>query len=455
MSAIGAARALLKRWQARLLDGAGSAEGLQLILRNVGWLYLEKLVRLGLGLVVFALVARHLGPDAFGILSYATALVMLFGVAARLGLERVVVRRLAEHPAEAPAVLGTATVLRMCGALAALALANAAVLLLQPEDALSRQLVALLAAALLFNSSEVIGWWFESRVQARYTVWARNTAFLIFAAVKLGLVWLGEDVTAFAWASLGEAALAAAALWFVYRRRAQRFGAWVWRPMVARDMLREAWPLLVSSIAMMVYARTDQVMLGQWLGDQSVGLYAAAVRVAEAWYFVAVALILSAFPAIVRSRESAPAVYRLRLTRLYEVLLIVTLSAALAITLGAELIVAVAFGEAYAAAAPVLALYTWVGVAALLGGASTQHLVAEQLGRFELYRAGLGAALNLGLNVLLIPRYGMLGAAAASLIAFFCATFSLLAFRATRPHGMLMLRALTLPSLTRRGGASA
>lgn len=445
---------MLRRWQAWLLDDAGSAEGLQRILRNIGWLYFEKLVRLGFGLVVFALVARHLGPGDFGALSWAAALVALFGVTARLGMERVVVRRLAERPGDAPAVLGTAAALRLGGALLALVFGNAAVLVMQAENPLVRWLVALLASALLFDASEVIRWWFESRVQARYVVWARNSAFLVVALVKLVLVWLGAGVAAFAWAGLAEAALAAVAFLFVYRRSGGQIRSWRWQAKLARDMLRESWPLLVSALAAMVYARTDQVMLGQWLGEQSVGLYAAAVRIAEAWYFVAVALIVSVFPSIVRSREAAPAVYRQRLTRLYEALLLVTVSVALVLSLSAELVIGLVFGPAYAEAATVLALYTWVGVAALLGGASAQHLIAEQLGRFELYRAGLGAGLNLGLNALLIPRYGLMGAAWASLISFFCATFSLLVFRVTRPHGLLMVRALLLPSLTRRGAST-
>ena len=81
--------------------------GLRRILGNMGWLMVDRMVRLGMGLFVTVWVARYLGPAQFGSLNFAFAFVSLFGTAATLGLDGIVVREVVHHAADTHEILGT------------------------------------------------------------------------------------------------------------------------------------------------------------------------------------------------------------------------------------------------------------------------------------------------------------------------------------------------------------
>ncbi len=123
------------------------------IVDNIGWLFLDKLVRLGLGLFVGVWLARYLGPEQFGLIGYATALVGLIGTFATLGLGNIIVRDLLRSQGGASVTLGTAAALQLVGGLAAFLLAALAIQFLRPDDALARMAVVILGSALVFRAA--------------------------------------------------------------------------------------------------------------------------------------------------------------------------------------------------------------------------------------------------------------------------------------------------------------
>src|SRR5882762_3016067 len=191
-------RALPAPLRARI---AGSPT-LQRVLPNAGWMVADRLSRMVLGLLVGAWLARYLGPANFGALSYAIAFVALFSPLASLGLERIVVRELVDQTDAAYEILGTAFGLRLAGSLAALVLSVASVAWLRPSDPLAVTLVATLAAASVMQTFDVIDLWFQSGMQARYSVAATGAAFLVAALLRIGLILSRAPLIAFAWAAL-------------------------------------------------------------------------------------------------------------------------------------------------------------------------------------------------------------------------------------------------------------
>ncbi|NCC25319.1 MAG: flippase, partial [Deltaproteobacteria bacterium] len=150
------------------------------IVDNIGWLFFDKILRMGVGLFVGVWVARYLGPDQFGLLNFALAFTGLFGAIAALGLQGIVVRDIVRDPESAPVTLGTAAILQLVGGLVAYLLVLVIIAYLRPDDALSRSIVAILGSMLLLKASEIAVFWFESQVQSKYTVWVQNGAFLVF-----------------------------------------------------------------------------------------------------------------------------------------------------------------------------------------------------------------------------------------------------------------------------------
>jgi O-antigen/teichoic acid export membrane protein len=216
-------------------------------------------------------------------------------------------------------------------------------------------------------------------------------------------------------------------------------------------MLLEAWPLALSSLAIILYLRIDQIMLGRMLGSEAVGLYSVAVRLAEAWLFLPTALIGSSFPSVARGRSLSPEEYRRRLQALHDALVLITYVVAAMTTLFARPRVVLLFGPSYSEAADVLMVLTWCAVFSSLSAASGNWYVLEGLQKLALARNLLGLLVNVALNAAFVPRFGMIAAAYATLAGQACAALFFDFFtKQTRGLFVMKLEALAMLSLWRR-----
>ncbi len=400
-----------------------SRHGLQAILANTGWLFADKILRMGVGLFVGVWIARYLGPEQFGLWNFAMAFAALFGAFATLGLDGIVVRELVKNPERQNELLGSAFALKLIGGAVTLLIALIAISLVRSGDALTLWLVGLSAAGFIFQSVNVIDFYFQAKVQSRYTVYAANGAFVLMTLVKIALLLTSAPLIAFAWAGLGEIALTAIFLLAAYRFNHHNMREWRYDGRVARELLKASWPLILSGLAIMIYMRIDQIMIGQMLGDKEVGLYSAAVRISEVWYFIPMAIVSSVFPAIIAAKQQNETLYLQRLQKLYDLMVMLALSVAIPLTFLSDWLIVALFGEAYLHAGSILAIHVWGGVFVFLGVASGKWFLTENLLRFAFYRTLLGVLLNIGGNYVLIPLYGIAGAAVATIISQSAATY--------------------------------
>jgi polysaccharide transporter, PST family len=391
---------------------------LQAILGNSTWLFMDKILRMGVGLLVGVWVARYLGPGRFGLLNYAIAFTSLFGALATFGMDGIIVRELVNSPEKRDEILGSAFVLKLIGASTAFAIVLAAISIMRPGETLTLWVVGLSAAGFIFQSLNVIDLLFQSRVQSRYTVYAANSAFILFALVKVVLVLIAAPLISFAWASLGEIVFTSLFLLIAYRAKDMNVWAWRSRLDVMLDLLRASWPLMLSGISVMIAMRVDQVLIGQMLNDKQVGIYSAAAKIAEIWYFIPLGIAGSTFPLLVESKKQSEDLYYQRLQKLYNVLAALSITFALTMTLLSVPIIKLLYGPAYVAAAGVLSILIWSGVPVSLGCGWSNWMLLENRTRTMFFVQFIGAAINLVLNLLLIPRFGIIGSACATLISY-------------------------------------
>lgn len=388
------------------------------ILGNMSWLFIDKMIRMGAGLVITLWIARYLGPEQFGVLNFAIAFVALFGVIAGLGLQAIVIRDVLLDPSGQYEIIGTALVLQFIGGLIAYGLLIAGIFWLRPEDPLIFSTVAILGSIFLFKSSEVVMYWFESQLLSRYIVFIQIACFVFFAAVKVILILRNMEFVYLIWAIVAEAQIAALLILFLFGKIGLHLNKLKASYFYAKKMLSDSWPQLLSGIAVLIYMRIDQIMLGEIDGDKSVGIYSAALRISEIWYFLPVAIASSVFPAIIRAKEHGEHLYLKRMQQLFDLMVLLSLCLALPITFFASEIVNIAFGREYEAAGEVLVIHIWSSIFAFLGVASGKWLLAENHQILALQRTALGVLMNVTLNIFLIPSYGAVGAAWATLISF-------------------------------------
>ena len=416
-------------------------------LHNTGWILAEKLFVMVLGFVTTVVVARYLGPANFGILAYATSLAALVGVAGHLGLQGLVVRELVKKPTLRAETLGTAAVLKFGGVLVGYLALMTYAAVYEGTSSEVFKLIAIAGAALLFMPLNVIDFWFNAFVQARYVSIARAAGAFVFAGGMLWLVLEDAGIVAFAVPYFMQALVAAVVLLFLFRvRSSMRLAHWRFDTGHARELLSQGWVIYLASFFAVIYLKIDQVML-RWLADSTeVGVYAVAARFSEVWYFIPTAIVASVFPDMIKLRESNESRFTHRLQQLFDSLAVLGMLIAMLVTLFAPWVIPLFFGADYAASVPILVIHTWASVFIFMRAALSKWILIENALYFSLLTQGLGAISNVILNYFLIPLYGGAGAAWATLISYAIASFlALLLYSRTRPIFWLMLNALTAP----------
>ncbi|MFA6065195.1 MAG: flippase [archaeon] len=437
-------RKLAKRFLPQFLQSKVSGRPyLQKILSNMGWLTFDRFFRMGVGVIVSIWLARYLGPAEFGIWNFAIAFVALFGVFSGLGLDSIIIRELVKNPSKQNTILGTAFFLKLFASIVAI-ISILILSLLFVGDFTKTIFITIISSGMLLGSFDVIDFWFQSEVASKFVVTARNISFFLASVLKIVFILLSFSLIWFVLLGVFETLVSAILLVGMYLKKKQHFSVWSFDFAFAKSLVKDSWPLILSGFAVILYMRIDQVLIGQLMGDSSVGLYSAAVKIAEIWYFVPGIIIASLFPAIIKNRTSNYPQYLERLQKLYAFMFWIPLSIAIFVSIFSNQIITLLYGVEYISAAPVLSIYVWSGIFVFLGVAVGQFLLAENLTKISLVTTLLGAITNIILNLIWIPQYGMVGAAFATLISYALATFSVVIFKKARINAIMFIKALDI-----------
>ena len=418
------------------------------LLANSGWSLVNQLARVGTLAVVLIALSRHFGPARFGALAFGLAFVRIFAVIAAFGLDRILVRHLVELPEEGDAILRGAFRLKLGIALLSYLSLLGLVVALDPHDRLTIAIVALAGFGLLFQACDVFDYFFQAGNRFRLTFLGRTLPILLSTGVKLGAVVAGAPILVFAGLETMEAALIGLALFLIYRSvRVQPAGR---VPLRLRRLLGQGFPLLLGSLAVMVYMRSDILILGKLAGYAAAGIYSAAAQITEACALFPMAFVPALFPILVRWRQRGLESYRRQFERLFLGAILAGLAVSLCLTIAAGPIIRLLYGPAYGPAAGVLVIHAWAAIFIYLTIMQSGYDITEGLTWLAALRTAAGAALNIGLNFALIPRYGVTGSAVATLISQGCSGFLFnLAHPRTRPIFAMQLRAFLLLPLFR------
>nr|WP_258096168.1 flippase [Salinibacter sp. 10B] len=442
----------MQSWWSRLLPGflqrrIRDSPTLRKILGNTSWLMFERIVNMTVRFLVGVWVIRYLGPEKYGVYSYALSFVGLFTVVTTLGLDGIVVRNLSSKKWSEGKVMGTAFALRMVAGVLTIGVVAATIFSVSDEW-ITQIAVLVVSVELVFKSADVFKLWFKSEIKSKYPVWVRSGVTVLYAGSQIACILAGFSVLAFVILVVVQTGLKVIGTYLMYRHVPEKGNPpWKFEWTTARQMMRDAWPLIFAGLSVAVYMKIDQVMIGEMVGESAVGIYATAVKVSELWYFIPTAIAGSVFPKIVTSKENASEeVYQKRMQAFYDILALLSYVIVIPMTLVAEPLVGLVFGAEYSESGSILKVHIWAFLFVSLGAGRGKWLVTENFTRFSMITAVVGAIVNVGLNYILIPSYAGTGAAWATLISQVVAVFlSCLIWR--RLHGVFvqMGKALFVP----------
>jgi O-antigen/teichoic acid export membrane protein len=434
-----------------IIDRAINHQGFRRYFANTSWMFAEQILRLIAGLLVGIWVARYLGPGQFGVFSYTIAFASLFSSISKLGLDSIVIRDLVREPEQRDLYLGTAFWLKLCGAFVMLG-SVALVTQLTSINRTEGLYILIIASGAIFQSFEVIDFYFQSQVLSKFVSICKMTQLLLSSLLKLYFIFTGANLIWFVLVSLFDQITIAVSFYVAYR--CQKLGNFYrhFDLSTAIHLLQNSWPLIFSGLVVMIYMRIDLVMIKEMLGEREVGIYSAAVRLSEVWYFIPVIITSSLFPSIINAKKINEKLYYTRLQRLFTLMVWSAIAIALPMTFLSDWLVTLLFGKAYSEAGQVLMINIWAGVFVFLGVASGSWLTSENLQRISFYRTLSGAAINIVLNFVLIPIYGVIGSAIASVIAQIMAAFAFdILSKKTRKIFLMKLNTLNITKILLRG----
>lgn len=392
-------------------------EGFRRYFVNTGWMFIGQMFSLLVSFFIGVWMARYLGPENFGILSYALAFTGLFAFFADLGIGGILNRDLVKFSGKRDELLGTGFRLKLIGGLATFILVCLVTLLLK-TSLISKLLIVLFAFSFILQAINVINTFFYSRVESKKNIQVVITATFISSIFKIAVILLGQGVIWIMIVYLLDSVWQGIGFIMSYHRSSLKMKDWKYNKTLAYGILRDSWPLMLASVAGFIYLRIDQVMIGWLMGNREVGLYAVAVRLVEVWYFVPSIICGSLFPAIVNAKKISPVIYKKRLKGLYLLMAGIAVVIAIPSTILAPLIISLLFGQEYLAATGILQIYVWSSVGLFLGSAITQYFLSENHTLTTFYFNFFSMLTNVVLNLILIPRIGLIGAALATLISY-------------------------------------
>jgi len=412
----------------------------QKLLKNISWLFFDKIIRILGGLVVGIWVARYLGPSDFGVLNYALAYTALFMLFVKLGLDQIVVREVVKKPKLTNYLMGTAFGLKLIGSMLAFVLVMVSLYFMETNTT-TKIVIFIISAGFILQAVDVIDYYYQAHVLSKYVVIARNSAFIGSSLLKVYFIVYEYDVIYFALANTIDFALAGLFMLVLYKKIGGKVSQWKFSRVIAMRLLRFSWPLALSVFLISIHMKIDQVMIGNMLDIEQVGIYSVAVNLSGAWLFIPSILVSTFMPYFVSLRESDSELYHYRLIQLYSLMFWMGVVVGLVTILFGESIIGFLFGAAYIDAYTALVFNIWNGIFISQAVARGIWMISENLQIYRLYNNIIVVVLNIAVNLLLIPKYGIAGAAIATLMTQALGTWVVSLFwRPLRSSTLAMIR---------------
>lgn len=416
-------------------------------INNASWMIFGKIIQMILAFFVSIITARFLGPSNYGIINYASAYVAFFTSLCTLGLDSIIVKDLIQKPEEQGTAIGTSIFLRGISSSISIILVVLIVSVVDYGESETIIVTALCAVALIFQSVDIISYWFQAKYESKITTLATLVAYCISSLYKIVLLILKKNIRWFAFASSIDFICSAIMLLVAYKKHdGPKLRISLKK---GNALLSQSYHYILSGMMVAIYGQTDKIMLKQMLNEKSVGYYSLAFSVNSMWVFVLAAIIASLTPTIITlHNEGKTELFERKNRQLYALVIYISMFVALFFVFFGKFAITIVYGKAYAPAGTTLKIISWYTIFSYLGVARNPWIVCTNNQKYLKYMYLSAAIINILLNALLIPLFGTSGAAFASLITQICTSLILPAvIKDMRPNTKLMIEAFFLKKI--------
>lgn len=413
------------------------------LISNVSWNLAGSVTKLAISFFISILTARYLGPSNYGMLGYVVSISSFFTSLCNLGINAILVKELLEDHENQGVVLGSTFLPQMISTLICSIAFCGLIAILNPDEPIYLTLALIQSVYMVFNVSQGLNYWFQARLENKITAIASTIGYLAMAVYRIFLLATQKSVIWFAWATTFDIVIVGLIMVGCYQKRNGPKLRLSWEK--SKSILSRGKHFILAGLMVSLYAQMDKVMLKSLIDSSSVGYYATANSLNSMWTFVIAAIIDSVSPVIYESYDADRARFNKQIKLLYAAIIWFCAIVGIVICLLANWGIHLLYGDDYAASVPVLRILAWSPLFSYLGVAKNIWIVKENKNKYLVAFTVIGVLGNTILNFLLIPLWGPVGAAIATVITqFISSVLAQLVFKETRPCGKMILEALTL-----------
>lgn len=385
-------------------------------INNTIWLLLERIIKIIIWIFIGALSARYLGTKNYGTINYTLSIVNFWGVIVGLGLESYIIKEIVEDKANEGEVIGTAILMKVVASVIGIIGILITMFLLKPTEKEFLLIALLQSLHLTFKSLVLIDSWFQSTLNSKYAVICKSLAVLGVGLWQVILLIKGAGVEFFALTITVENFVLGFSLLYLYKYK--KGPKLIFSFKKAKVLISNSYHFIITGFLITIYGQIDKIMIGNILGDAEVGIYSVAIMLSNVWVFIPMAFITSARPLILEAKaNNDQELYLKRLKKLFSLIIYLGTGVAIIFSVFSKLIIYILYGAEYIQATTSLVIIVWSTIFSLLGTARSIWIVAEGYNRYSKYIVGIGAVVNVVLNVTMLDKYGIEAAAISTLIA--------------------------------------
>lgn len=380
---------------------------------NASWIIACRIIQAIFALIINMLTARYLGPSNFGLITYAASLVAFVVPVMQLGFSNILVQEIVNNPDNEGKVLGTSMALSLCSSICCIVGVTAFAYVANHNEKVTILVCLLYSLLLIFQALNLMQYWYQAKFLSKYTSIVSLCAYVVVSAYKIYLLVSAKSVLWFAVSNAFDyAIISIGIIALYYKLGGQRLS---FSLELGKKMFDRSKHYILASMMVTVFAQTDKIMIKIMIDETATGYYGAAIASTVLTGFVFDAIIDSFRPYIFEGQKINNEVFEYRLKVLYSIVIYASLLQSLVMTIFANLIISILYGSAFLPAAPALQIAVWYTTFSYIGAVRNIWILAFNLQSY-LWKINLvGALMNVAINALLIPKYGIYGAAFASL----------------------------------------
>ncbi|MBU1863433.1 MAG: flippase [Candidatus Omnitrophica bacterium] len=389
------------------------------IIKNTGIIIVGHCILGLMNVATVILLARYFGHSGFGKISFLNGFFLLFTTAQNLWIKPILVKRLSAHNTDASHLLGNSIIIYVLLSAITIILfwltifivnCPADMILLAGFTSFNMLLLSIISAYVLI---------FQVRLKMKYYIYINVCSHLLSITLLLLIVSFGGTLLHYYIASIIPSIVSILLV--------KHYAGRIVNPTFTIDLslwkkiFHQSWPLSLTVIFIFIYSRIDQIMLIHMKGVNAVGTYSVAVKLVDIFYIIPVALIISVFPLLSKYfAENKIEIFSQLYNLSFKYLLIIIFPLATIITFLSKDLIVLLYGNSFTLSSPALRILIWSEVFIFMGVVNNSILIAANKQIFDPLFTGLSALVNVLLNLLLIPKFDVNGAAIATVIA--CAT---------------------------------